>query len=66
MQSPDGSLTRLHDEEEALALKAKLEKLTGKPHAVFTVGEVVEIKDAKWKVLRILSHGRMVLKTVPY
>lgn len=66
MQQPDGALTRLRDGEEARTLAEKLVELTGKPHPVFTVGEVVEIKGGKWKVHKILSRGRMVLKTVPY
>lgn len=66
MQQPDGSLTRLHDEDEARDLARKLEELTDKAHPVFVLGEVIEIKGGKWKVHKILSRGRMVLKTVPY
>lgn len=66
MQQPDGSLTRMHDAKEARELAEKLEAMTGKSHPVFTEGEVVEIKGGKWKVHKILSRGRMLLKTVPY
>jgi len=66
MQHPDGSMTRLVDPTEADALREKLEELTDKPHPVFAEGEILEIKGGKWKVHKILSHGRMVLKTVPY
>ena len=66
MQAPDGSLTGFSDEEEARTISRELEELTGKPHPVFTKGEVLEIKGGKWKVVRLLTRGRMMLKTVPY
>ncbi len=66
MQQPDGSLTRLYDASEARELAEKLEALTDKVHPVFTEGEELEIKGGKWRVHKILSRGRMVLKTVPY
>ena len=66
MQQPDGSLTRLHDADEARELSEKLEAMTDKPHPVFTVGEELEIKGGKWKVQKIFPRGRMLLKTLPY
>ncbi len=66
MQKPDGGLTRLQDAGEASDLAQKLEALTGKPHPVFTEGEVLEIKGGKWRVQKILARGRMILKTVKY
>ena len=66
MQEPDGSLTRFSDEEEARTISRELEELTGKPHPVFTEGEVLEIRGGRWKVVKLLARGRMMLKTVPY
>lgn len=66
MQHPDGRLERFDTEDEARTLAEKLEEVTGKAHPVFREGEVLEIKGGKWKVAKIMSRGRMVLKTVAY
>lgn len=65
MQSPDGHLLR--GELDALEEKRDaLEAETGKPHPIFHEGKIVEIEGGKWRVTKIMSRDRMVLKAHPY
>jgi len=65
MQQPDGRL--IPGAFEELRERAqRLEAETGKPHPIFTEGEVLEIRGGKWKIVSLLKRGRMMLKAVPY
>jgi hypothetical protein len=82
MQGPDGQIKGLVDiftkdqldrmggpEQQLANLKQKalgLEQETGKPHPVFEVGEVVEVKGGKFRVHQIKGRKRLVLKPVKY
>ena len=44
---------------------ARLERETGKPHPIFTKGEVLEIKGGRFKVSQILKD-RLILKPIKY
>jgi len=56
----------LLDIEILKARAAELEAETGKAHPVFSEGEVIELRGGKWKIQKLLSRGRMMLKAVPY
>lgn len=82
MQQPDGQIHGLADvftkeqleamsgnEQHLANLKQRareLEAETGKPHPVFEVGEVVEIKGGKFRVHQIKGRKRLVLKPIKY
>ena len=44
---------------------ASLERETGKPHPIFTVGEELEIKGGRFKV-HLLMKDRLILKPIKY
>jgi len=65
MQTPSGSMVP-GMMEELLAQQEKAERETGKPHPIFSEGEVLTIRGGKWKVAKLMKGGRMMLKAVPY
>lgn len=65
MQTPDGDM--VYGDRDALErLRSELEESTGKTYPIFEEGEVVNLKGGKWRVQKIMSRGRMMLKAVPY
>lgn len=65
MQQPSGSMKQFDSKELADLESGKRERATGKPHPVFEIGEIINIKGGKWKVSRI-SETRMYLDAMPY
>lgn len=66
VQDPSGDLTPFESKEEMERVQANMEALTGNQYPTFEVDEVLDIKGGKFKVTRIMSRGRMVLKGVAY
>lgn len=66
MQTPSGDLIPFEGLDAAREEAERLEELTGKPHPVYQVDQIVEISGGKWRVTKILTRGRMHLKAHPY
>jgi hypothetical protein len=73
MQQPNGTmkvykgdLTDVEEQVQSLKARArKLEKETGKAYPVFRVGEEVELKGGKFKIVSITKKG-LRLRAIPY
>lgn len=72
MQHPDGTLEQFNNEEELqTAVEALQDEIDGmengpKVAPTFRVGEVIPLKGGKFKVAKILSRGRIHLKSIGY
>lgn len=65
MQTPEGNIIPFDELSDAQKQSTKLEKLTGKPHPVFTIGEELTIKGGKWRVTGFRGN-RLFVKAIPY
>lgn len=66
MQQPaPPKLTEFEGLEEALGVSKQKEKETGKPHPVFSVDEVVELKGGRFRI-HAIKKNRLILKPIKY